>query len=311
MNTNNLKLAEIFDQLAVQFKKDRYRSRAYRNAASEIRTYQGTILSGAEAQKKIKGIGKSIAAKIDEYLNTGTLSVINNRDPDEVEKEKTVLLFEKIHGVGPVTAEKWYLMGYRTLKDLSQLYSSMTDAQKMGYYYYNQLNTRIPRKEMDKLAKVINSALDKINVQHMICGSYRRGESSSGDIDCLIKGTDDINLTMVLSSLAQTGILVGQLALGSSKYMGICRLGDGYNARRIDLMIIAPESWPYATLYFTGSKMLNVMMRSKAIELGMSMNEYGMTDQNGKQYVVNTEKDIFDLLRMTYLKPTERSIGKK
>ncbi len=308
MNSNNEKLAKVFDQLAIQFKKDRYRSRAYRNAASELRTYQGTILSGDEAMK-IKGIGKSIAAKIDEILATGTLSIIEARDPKELEKEKVIGVFEKIHGVGPVTGEKWYNQGYRTLKDLGQIYDAMTDAQKMGYYYYHQLNQRIPRGEMDNLAKIIDDAL--VGITYMICGSYRRGEKDSGDIDCLIKGGPNTNLTVVLRALAKTGIMIGQLALGSSKYMGICRLGDGYNARRIDLMIIADESWAYATLYFTGSKKLNVIMRSKALKLGYSMNEYGMVGQNGSDFSANTEKDIFDKLEMEYLDPSQRSIGHK
>jgi len=145
----------------------------------------------------------------------------------------------------------------------------------------------------------------------MICGSYRRGEQDSGDIDCLIKGSSTVNLITILSALNKTGIIVGNLALGSAKYMGICRLSPKHCARRIDLMIIAEESWPYATLYFTGSKGLNVQMRTKALELGMSMNEYGMTDSEGDNFEAKTEQDIFHKLGMKYLEPTQRSIGSK
>ena len=309
MNINNEKLAKAFDQLAVQFKKDRYRSRAYKNAASSLRTYDGTILSGKEALN-IKGIGKSIATKIDELIATGTLAIIEERDPTEVEKEHTVKIFEKIYGVGPVTAEKWYYDGYRSLEDLQQLYNQMTDAQKMGYYYYHHLNQRIPRSEMDMYSVIIDKALTEVGITYMICGSYRRGEKDSGDIDCLIKGSLATNLTTVLSALVNTGIMIGQLALGATKYMGICKLGENYNARRIDLMIIAAESWPYATLYFTGSKQLNVIMRSKALNLGYTMNEYRMEGPNGN-YHAETERDIFNALDMEYLEPDKRSIGHK
>ncbi len=309
MDSYNEKLAKSFDQLAIQLKTDRYRSRAYRNAATILRSHPCTIMSGKEAME-IKGIGKSIASKIDELIATGTLSIIEKRNQKEVEKENVLQLFEKIHGVGPKTAEKWYNEGYRSLEDLSKFYNQMTDAQKMGYYYYHQLNQRIPRNEMDQFAAIIDKALSEIGVMYMICGSYRRGEKDSGDIDCLIKGSPSTNLTLVLNALVKTGIMIGQLALGNTKYMGICRLNEKCNARRIDLMIIAAESWPYATLYFTGSKQLNVIMRSKALQLGYTMNEYRMEGSQGN-YPAKTEHDIFRVLGMGYLEPHQRSIGQK
>ena len=104
--------------------------------------------------------------------------------------------------------------------------------------------------------------------------------------------------------------MIGQLALGSSKYMGICRLEKGYNARRIDILIVASESWPYATLYFTGSKQLNIIMRTKALQRGYTMNEHNMIGTGG-EYHAKTEKDIFDFLGMEYLEPHQRSIGSK
>ena len=127
----------------------------------------------------------------------------------------------------------------------------------------------------------------------------------------MVKRTDNIGLGKVVELLIGTGIIAGHLAHGSSKYMGICRLDDKHNAHRIDVMTIDETSWPYATLYFTGSKDLNVIMRSKALELGYSMNECGMVDQKGINYEAKTEKDIFDKLGMAYLKPHERSIGSK
>ena len=304
----NEKLAKAFDQLAIQNKGDRWRVRAYKNAASSLRSHQTTILSGAQAQKEVKGIGKSIASKIDELIATGTLTVIEERSEEEKEKDRVTQLFEGIHGVGPVTAEKWYKMGLKSLEDLIKVHSSMTDAQKLGYHYYYHLQKRIPRAEMDNLAKVITDAIQTTGAEFMICGSYRRGEESSGDIDCLIKGTADVDLSRILDALIRTRIMVGHLAIGAYKYMGICRLSDKHCARRVDLLIVSEESWPYATLYFTGSKNLNVQMRAKALSLGMSMNEHGMQG-NGKDYPVKTEQDIFKYLGMKYLEPTERSIN--
>lgn len=311
MNPNNENLAKIFDQLVIQFKNDRWRTRAYKNAAQLIRNHQGTILSGEQAQKEIKGIGKSIAAKIDEFLTRGVLTVIETQSPEEKEKIRVTQLFEGIHGVGLVTAEKWYNQGLRTLEDIKTIYHELTDAQKLGYCYYHHIKQRIPRREIDKYNSVLTKVMKNINAEFLICGSYRRGEETSGDIDCLVKGAENINIGRILRELVKSGIIVGHLAIGSAKYMGIVRLGEKYCARRLDILVSAEECWPYATLYFTGSKQLNIKMRSKALQMGMKMDEYGMVKADGSNYPANTEEDIFQALGMSYIPPTQRSIGQK
>jgi len=317
----NEKLASSFDQLAIQFKKDKYRSRAYKNAASALRSYPDQIRSGSEAQDNIKGIGKSIATKIDELLATGKLELIESRSVEEREKEKATKLFEGIYGIGSVTSEKLYNRGFRTLEDLKSIVvNEFTDAQKLGYSYYYHLQERIPRAEMDQYKSVIDEIAKKYGIVYEICGSYRRGEVNSGDIDCLIRKSSSSegmskNLTglnhmnQLLNELKK--YIVGHLAVGTSKYMGIIRLSEKHIARRIDLLEIDADSWPYATLYFTGSKNLNVIMRTKALELGYTMNEHRMVDNFGKECKVLSERDIFANLGMEYLEPTQRSIGSK
>lgn len=307
----NEKLASSFDQLAIQFKKDRYRSKAYKNAADILRSYPDQIRSGSQAQDNIKGIGKSIASKIDELLATGKLELIESRSVEEREKEKATKLFEGIYGIGPVLSEKLYLRGFRTLEDLKTIVvSEFTDAQKLGYSYYYHLQERIPRVEMDQYKSVIDEIAKKYGIVYEICGSYRRGEVNSGDIDCLIrKSSSSEGMSIILNELKK--YIVGHLAVGTSKYMGIIRLSEKHIARRIDLLEIDADSWPYATLYFTGSKNLNVIMRTKALELGYTMNEHRMVDNFGNQCKALSERDIFANLGMTYLEPTQRSIGSK
>jgi DNA polymerase beta len=305
---SNDKLANILSDMAREFRKDRYRKRAYENAASAIRRHDKPISSGLQAQKEIKGIGKSIGAKIDEIIATGKLEFLEQRPEEKKKKEQVTKEFEKIYGVGSVTAEKWYDMGYHTFESLAELYPSMTDAQKLGYYYYNQLDERIPRSEMDQIAETISRLWSSMGVVYEIAGSYRRGEPTSGDIDILIKQTPNTDINKLLTPLIQNKLIIGNLAVGPTKYMGIMKLGDNYNARRIDMRLVTDEAWPYALLYFTGSKQLNVDMRAKAISMGMTMNEYGMVGQDGTLYPAKTEKDIFNYLGMRYLLPSERSV---
>lgn len=162
MNEN---LAQSFDQLAVQFKKDRYRSKAYKNAADMLRSYPDKIKSGSQAQDNIKGIGKSIATKIDELLMTGKLELIESRSVEEREKEKVTKMFEGIYGIGSVLSEKLYTRGFKSLEDLKSIVASeFTDAQKLGYSYYYHLKERIPRSEMDEYKSIIDSIAKKFGM---------------------------------------------------------------------------------------------------------------------------------------------------
>lgn len=308
VRNQNERLARIFDDMAREFRKDRYRKRAYENAAAAIRRHDKVITNGTQAQKEIKGIGKSIGAKIDEIVRTGKLQFLEARPQEQKDRTETIKQFEKIYGVGPVTAEKWYDMGYHTFESLANMYDKMTDQQKLGYYYYNQLNERIPRAEMDQIYRVVDQLWKPQNPEYVIAGSYRRGEPSSGDIDILVKSKDGITINTLIKPLIENGLIIGNLAVGPTKYMGIIRLGPNYNARRIDMRLVDEESWPYSLLYFTGSKQLNVDMRAKALSMGLSMNEYGMVGTDGTKYPAKTEADIFIFLGMKYLEPTQRSV---
>lgn len=308
---DNNYISDVLERLGNYYRTDKFRAKAYTNACKAIKDSDIIITSGKQAQKDIKGVGASVAAKIDEILRTGTTSILKDYEEkdDGLAKEKAISTFVKIHGVGAKTAEKWVNQGYRTLEDIKCLYYTLTHSQKLGYYYYHHLNTRITRKEMDLIANRLAELFTLIdsNIEYEICGSYRRGCDSSGDIDVLIKWSPKINLTKIVSLMTKQGFIIGHLSHGKTKYLGICRLSDGHNARRIDLMIVDSSSWWYAILYFTGSQKLNIMMRSRAIEKGLSLSEHGLTGNN-KIIKVNSEKEIFAALDMEYLEPTERNL---
>ena len=311
IRAHNVKLAEIFDNMAREFRNDRYRHRAYQYAAAAIRTHDKLITSGTQARNEIRGIGKSISDKIDEIVTTGKLKFLEELPQSRNDTYEVIKQFENIYGVGPVTAQKWFNEGYRSLSDLARLYNNMTSSQKLGYYYYHQLKERIPRAEMEQLHQAIDHLWKPMGVIYVIAGSYRRGEPDSGDIDILIQRSSDVDINTLIAPLIRHQLIIGNLAVGPTKYMGIIRLAENTNARRIDMRLVDSVSWPYALLYFTGSKQLNIDMRTKARTMDLSMNEYGMVNKEGVQYPAKTEKDIFDFLDIKYLPPTERSIEER
>ena len=93
----------------------------------------------------------------------------------------------------------------------------------------------------------------------------------------------------------------------------MCKLHGGNVFRRIDIMITKPSEYPFAILYFTGSKDMNTTMRQKALSLGYSLNEYSLqyvdSEKKGSpldKMNVTNEKDIFDCLEMDYVEPQDR-----
>lgn len=212
---------------------------------------------------------------------------------------------------------------YRTLKSLatkSRLrFPSLTSAQKLGLEHVADLELKIPREEMVEIETTIKKIFEanpefcpqntEGSVDWLIAGSYRRGEPESGDVDVLIKSTKTnlVKLSNIVEILTNEGLLIGDLARGPTKYMGILKLDDHHPARRIDILILPEKEWAFATLYFTGSARFNVLTRQRAIDMGLRMNEHGIVDQNGHVLQAQTEEDIFDILGITYLSPEERA----
>lgn len=60
---------------------------------------------------------------------------------------QTISLFGEVWGVGPATALKLYDKGHRTLDDLRND-DSLTNAQKLGLKYFDDIRQRVPRHEV-------------------------------------------------------------------------------------------------------------------------------------------------------------------
>ena len=89
--------------------------------------------------------------------------------------------------------------------------------------------------------------------------------------------------------------------------MGVCKIDK--IARRIDIRVVDYSSYYSSLLYFTGNKNFNLYLRNKALQNNFSINEYFLKDlNNDKNIFLNSEKEIFDILKIAYLNPDERNI---
>ena len=130
----------------------------------------------------------------------------------------------------------------------------------------------------------------------------------------------------VINAFIKDKYMIELLATGPKKCLGICKING--IPRRIDLLLTLRHEYIYSILYFTGSATFNVKMRSRALELGYTMNEYGLkrveselkkdnknniknntnskTDKEEEIPLMCCEKDVFDFLKMEYLDPENR-----
>ncbi|XP_057212615.1 DNA polymerase beta [Triplophysa rosa] len=298
---------------------------AYRKAAAVIAKYPQKIKSGTEA-KKLDGVGAKIAEKIDEFLKTGTLRKLEKIRNDDTSSSITFLT--RVTGIGPAAARKFYDEGVKTLEDLKKIEHKLNHHQQIGLKYFEEFEKRIPRAEMQEMEALILKELELVDPEYIgtICGSYRRGAESSGDIDILLTHPNFTSqsekqpklLNAVVDHLESVSFITDTLSKGDTKFMGVCQLqkeneDDEDNIhRRIDIRLIPNDQYYCGVLYFTGSDIFNKNMRTRALEKGFTLNEYtirplGVTGMAGEPLLVDSEKDIFDYIQWKYREPKDRS----
>ncbi|KAI0842133.1 hypothetical protein F5Y06DRAFT_168559 [Hypoxylon sp. FL0890] len=322
---------------------DNFRIRAYRLAITTLRAQPKKICTAEEA-RALPHIDR-IADKIEEIVNTNRLRQLEYAQDDP--RRKVLALFLQIYGVGQAQAQKWIAQGFRTLDDLKNK-AELSTNQKIGLEHFDDLNTRIPRREVEALASCVKrmAAVIDHDVELIVGGSYRRGADSSGDIDLIItkRGTSSTSeltpfLNRLIDTLTKEGFLTAALAAhhggaddteGGSKWHGCCVLPesafpgpkDEYRPiwRRIDLLLVPQTQIGAALIYFTGNDIFNRSIRLLARKKGMRLNQRGLyTDvvrgRENNRMTVGTllegrdEKKIFAILGVRWREPCERWCG--
>ena len=317
----NKQIIEQLLLLATQFKQDgnTFKASALFKGLSIIKELDYEIEDITQIEK-IKGIGKGICKRVNEVLETGKLSELNNK----VDKKKIIEELTSVFGIGVKIANKY--MNEFNIKNITELKEAhdksiikLTDEMLIGLKYIDDLRRRISYIDIKNIESVLQNLLKQYYPELImkICGSYRRVRETSGDIDILLTCKEpkcNDYLRKVVDLLTEKTYLVDHLTKkGLTKYMGICHLFNGQYVR-IDIRYIKYDSFAPALLYFTGSGELNRKMRELANTQGYTINEYGVykyvDKKKGDEISVKTERDIFELIGMEYLNPREREYGK-
>lgn len=268
-----------------------------------------TPFSSISEMESIKGVGQMTIRKCKEYIKTGTTREIESYKVDPL------YVFLKVHGIGIRKAQEIVNAGITSIDELRAHQDLLNDVQKKGLKYYEDINERIPRDEIELYKEVFDKVFESVkneNSSYEIVGSYRRNAKTSGDIDLIFTDpSDNMILQKFLVKLVEKKILVEILSRGSIKCLAIGKIND-LPARRIDFMYTPPEEYAFAILYFTGSRLFNTLMRNRALELGYSLNEHGlykMIDGKKTHKIAGNfpdEQSIFEFLKMEYKQPHER-----
>ncbi|XP_063867097.1 DNA polymerase lambda-like [Scylla paramamosain] len=322
----NTHITSELSKLAATYKSknDTWRSVGYERAIAAIRNYSKEITSREEALA-IPGIGGRLADKIAEILESGRLRKV--AEVCEGEEAETLRLFLGVWGAGPSTAQAWYLQDFRTLDDL-RTKATLTRHQQIGLKHYDDINSRIPRSEVAEIEEHVREATLSLvrGAEVLVCGSYRRGKPTCGDVDVLITHPDgqshELIFRPLLVRLRESGFLTDDLVTqedngNQKKYLGVCRLpGEGRKHRRLDVIVVPYQERATALMYFTGSAHFNRSMRLLATKKGMSLSEHslraGIVRQGGEKlsdgYMLDTptEESIFAHLGLEYRPPEER-----
>jgi NAD-dependent DNA ligase len=314
----NEKFIDLMEQLSsIMLKQgEPFRARAYQKAQETIMAYPNDILSLDDLKGK-PNIGSTIMEKLNEYFETGTLKVL------EREKNNPINILSEVYGIGPKKAKELVDKGITTIEALRANQDELlNETQKVGLKYYEDILKRIPRSEIEEYKSLFTrefhkaQAKEEEEVKMEIVGSYRRGAESSGDIDVIITSTNPEIFIKFVDSLIKTGVIQEVLSRGPTKCLVITKLPNKETSRRVDFLYTTPEEFPFAILYFTGSKIFNTVMRHEALAKELTMNEHGLYSLVGKKkgekvnHVFRTEKDIFDYLGLEYKAPNERTDGR-
>lgn len=298
---NNLKIIEEYEKIL----GNKFKANAYKKGINEIELLNDKIT--LDNYKNIKNIGKSIRDIIEEYIKNNKIKKIEDINKDKYFELKKTL--NNIHGIGPVKI-KDLMKKISSIEELNDNLDLLNEKQKNGFKYFKDLKERIPYSEGILHYNIITKILKELytNIEFDMVGSYRRKKKDMGDIDILIKNQDNIELNKIIDKLKENYYIKEILANGKKKFMGICKI-DNLPARRIDILLTNEEHYYYTLLYFTGSYEHNIKMRKRALELGYSLSEYGIKNIESNKYIENeikSEKDIFKILNMEYVKPEDR-----
>jgi DNA polymerase (family 10) len=276
-------IASVLEKIATLLElKDEnpFKIRAYTNAARAIETFGANVSSfqDEEAVAKIPGIGKSIALKVKELAETGSLKYFQELS---AEFAPGILELFSLPGLGAKKIKALHdKLGISSIKQLQRACEQGRIAELPGFGETTQqkLCDAIARRaahvgsfqfgQVAAEAEALRAdlAAHEAALRVDVAGSYRRRKEIVHDLDLLVATKEPEAITKFFVSHPLVESIIAQGPTKSS-----VRLRSGVQC---DLRVVTTAEYPFALAYFTGNKEHNIEMRSRALQRGWTLNEY-------------------------------------
>lgn len=315
------KVAEVLIEIGTLLElkgENPFKTRAYTNAA---RTLEGLSepLSQLVAEKRlgeVKGIGEALEQKITELVETGKLKYYEDLKASIAPGLVEML---DIPGLGPKKIQALNKkLGVDSVEKLEAACKDGKVAELEGFGEKTQTNLLegIERKRQyaskHRLIDALTASeplLESLRehpdvIRCSTAGSLRRSKEIIGDIDLLASSKKPVE---VIGSFVEQPGIIKVIVKGDTKASVILEGGI-----QCDLRVVSDAEFPFALAYFTGSKEHNIVMRQRAIQRGLRLNEYGLfkskeETRDPKLLVAcKDETEIFSTLDLPFVPPELR-----
>jgi DNA polymerase (family 10) len=315
MAVHNASIAETFRHVADLLEiegANPFRIRAYRRAAQTVEDLPQSaakMVANGKTLAGLPGIGKDLAGKIAEIVNTGRLGALAEI---EARTPTTLAALTAVPGLGPKRVHRLHeAFGIKTLKDLERAARKHRIRELRGFTAKTEekILAEIERSQAREQRFKIATAEDFAQTlctylqadprigRVVVAGSYRRRKETVGDLDILVtcaKGQAAVNHFLAYDEIAKI------VAKGSTRATVILRSGI-----QVDLRVVPAKSYGAALHYFTGSKSHNIAIRKLGQARGLKINEYGIF-RDGTRIGGRTEEEIFAAIGLPYIEPELR-----
>lgn len=313
-------LAEVLEEIALLLElkgENTFKIRAYRNGSEIVQSFDGDIVQRARENdlKGIKGIGEALQQKLHELASSGLLAFHQN-----LRNEFPEGLFEllELQGLGPRKVRALYeelsvaslgglkracqsgqvseLPGFGKKSEEKILGAIEAHERFSGYYLLAEV-----APDAERILGILRQHPDVSRAE--IAGSYRRGSETVHDLDFLVATPEPAAITDFFTRFE--GI---QEILAHGQTKASIRLQSGLQC---DLRAVSTREWPFALIYFTGSKEHNVELRSRALKQKLTLNEYqlqpvGGTRRDDPTPDIREESDLYAELGLQFIEPALR-----
>ena len=311
----NQLIAKILNNIAdiLELQEVPFKPIAYRRAAQAIESLSEDISDIYERNglEEISGVGRHIAEKIAEIIETGKLKYYEQLKKEvkiDVEglneipnlgPKKIRILYKKL-GVKDISGLEKALKQHK-VRELEGFGEKTEETLLHGIELLKKRPSRFLYIHAIPIVEMVTKELAKQDFVKKVevAGSFRRGKETVGDLDILAVSSQPEKVMNVFTKMKD---VTEVLAKGGTK--SSVRLSNGM---QVDLRVVNEKQYGAALLYFIGNKDHNVELRKLALKKGWTLNEYGLTALKNKRWIAGrTQEEIYQKLGLRFIEPELR-----